>query len=278
MIIQKVLSDDFIIAQDENNKDVIIFGKDLIKTAIPKEKVNTNQIERILKANDSVEFAHLIELIQESNKKDFRMVNEVVQICEEELQSKIDFKLYLSLSDHILFAFERLSQGINFRNQLLKEIKKYYPQEFEIGKKALLKLKEKYNLEVPEDEAGYIALHLANSNRDLQIHVVETTARIINLSLKTIEFINNIKIKEDSLYYKRFIRHLKNCINRAFTGKMLKDEDEIFFEMIKEKFPKPYSTAKRISNYLYNQYSIILTEDEIVNLTVHINQLIETNR
>ncbi|CAM3169279.1 PRD domain-containing protein [Streptobacillus ratti] len=43
-------------------------------------------------------------------------------------------------------------------------IAKYYKEEFELGKKALSIIKKDLNIELPIDEAAFIALHFVNAN------------------------------------------------------------------------------------------------------------------
>lgn len=45
-------------------------------------------------------------------------------------------------------------------NKLLHEIKIFYRKEFEIGLWAIQHIKEKCQVEMPEDEAAFIALHI----------------------------------------------------------------------------------------------------------------------
>ncbi|BBP93070.1 hypothetical protein BsIDN1_66880 [Bacillus safensis] len=45
-------------------------------------------------------------------------------------------------------------------NKLLGEIKVLYKQEYEIGKYAIRYVKERLGVELPDDEAGYVALHI----------------------------------------------------------------------------------------------------------------------
>ena len=67
------------------------------------------------------------------------------------------------LTDHISFAIERQRQNMEYRNALLMEIRNFYIQEFQIGCKALEIIKERLNVELSRDEAGFIALHIVNA-------------------------------------------------------------------------------------------------------------------
>lgn len=70
-----------------------------------------------------------------------------------------DFKE--SLLTHVSLLIERLHQKISYKNTLIKEICIRYPMIFNIAIRFSDMLKEKYNVEVIHDEAGFIATHFA---------------------------------------------------------------------------------------------------------------------
>ena len=70
-----------------------------------------------------------------------------------------DFKE--SLLTHVSLLIECLHQKISYKNTLIKEICIRYPMIFNIAIRFSDMLKEKYNVEVTHDEAGFIATHFA---------------------------------------------------------------------------------------------------------------------
>ncbi|RCK13037.1 PRD domain-containing protein [Bacillus licheniformis] len=66
----------------------------------------------------------------------------------------------------IRFAIERVRKGFVIQNKLLNEIKALYKKEYEIGLWAIDLVKEKLKVELPDDEAGYIALHIHTAKMD----------------------------------------------------------------------------------------------------------------
>ena len=78
----------------------------------------------------------------------------LVSYARYSLGKKINDNIYILLTDHISFAIERVEKGLQFKNALLWEIKRFYNHEFLIGKEALQIIKKKLNVDLPEDEAG----------------------------------------------------------------------------------------------------------------------------
>ena len=50
---------------------------------------------------------------------------------------RLSENIYITLTDHICFAVERLRTGTAYSNQLLWEITNFYPTEFAMGIQAL---------------------------------------------------------------------------------------------------------------------------------------------
>ncbi len=65
------------------------------------------------------------------------MTEQIVQLAKTILPSRLSEYIYLTLTDHLSFVFTRHKEGIELKNALLWEIKKFYQTEFEIGLRAL---------------------------------------------------------------------------------------------------------------------------------------------
>ena len=77
-----------------------------------------------------------------------------------------------SLINHVSLLIERLSKKISYQNLLIKEICARYPMIFNISIRFSEMLKQKYNVEVSQDEAGFIATHFAaHMERERQMNL-----------------------------------------------------------------------------------------------------------
>ncbi len=71
-----------------------------------------------------------------------------------------DEMLFEGLVAHIAPAFNRLKCGLQIHNPMLDKIKESYPKIFFACKQACELLFSKTGCEVPDDEAGYLAMHI----------------------------------------------------------------------------------------------------------------------
>lgn len=58
---------------------------------------------------------------------------------------------------------ERFQNGISLKNMMRHEIKKFYPQEYALGQKAIGWIEKKTGIDLGDDEAAFIAMHIVSS-------------------------------------------------------------------------------------------------------------------
>ena len=168
----------------------------------------------------------------------------------------------------------RQEKGLPFSNALLWEIKRFYPKEFAIGLKALEFLNEEFNIELPEDEAASIAMHIVNAELGGGIRDTIQVTEVIQNVLNVIRYHFKIDIDENSLYYSRFLTHLKFFAYRILNSTFSEAGDEDFEEVVKLKYPESYECALKIAQLIGEKYKKELNSDELVYLTVHIKRII----
>jgi lichenan operon transcriptional antiterminator len=101
----------------------------------------------------------------------YDIVTEIIDTVDEELclHIKDDQELFVALSLHLRPAIHRFHYGINLPNPLLDDIKAKYPAAFQAAVIAGMVLKRKLNIEINENEMGYLALHLGAAMENQKI-------------------------------------------------------------------------------------------------------------
>lgn len=91
-----------------------------------------------------------------------RKIGEIVDLISKLLRRKIDKDSleYARTVTHLSFMLERVQQKKSIRNYLLESIKQQMYGEYDMAVKVGFKIENLFSVKVPEDEIGYIALHL----------------------------------------------------------------------------------------------------------------------
>lgn len=160
----------------------------------------------------------------------------------------------------------------------LWDIKKFYKDEFEIGKHGLEMIKEKLNVQLNEDEAGFIALHIVNAEMDEKLETIYEVTKVMQEILNIVKYFFHIDFDEDSVYFYRFITHLKFFAHRLITKSSYQDEQsDDLLDLIKIKYKNAYACCLKIKQFLKTNYAYDLSQEETLYLTIHIARVVYKN-
>lgn len=192
------------------------------------------------------------ELLYEVPPEYIRVTEEIIKYAKEQLNKKLNDIIYISLTDHIHFAIERYRQGIQIINPLIWEIKRIYKDEFQIGKKALQMIQQYLDIELPEDEAGFIAMHIVNVELNEKMGDIAAMTKMIQDILTIVKYHFKIQLDEESLNYFRFLTHLKFFIHRLMNQALLSHDEHELYELVKQKYREAYNCTKKLRNMFKN--------------------------
>ena len=276
MKIDKIINNNLIRTFDNNGKEILVMGCGLGFQKKIGDTIDRSKIEKIYAIENKNDSNKLMNLLSEIPLEYIQVSNEIISYAKYSLGKRLNDNIYISLTDHISFAIERYKQGLNFKNALLWEIKRFYNHEFLIGKEALTIIKKRLDIMLSEDEAASIALHIVNAqlnSRDMN-DTLDITKMIQNI-LNIVKFHFNIELDEYSLHYERFITHLKFFAQRILSGKVVKSDDANFCEMIKEQYKDAYLCAEKDKKYILKEFNHEISDEEIMYLTVHIKRIVK---
>lgn len=142
MRILKVINNNVICSLDENQQEVVIMGKGIGFQKKKGEEVETEKIEKIFRIprESSSQFE---QLVRDMPYAHMQLAEQVIAYAKEHLGKHLNKNIYITLTDHLNFAVERIKQGAEFQNALLWEIQKFYHEEYQIGLKAIEMVKDR---------------------------------------------------------------------------------------------------------------------------------------
>jgi beta-glucoside operon transcriptional antiterminator len=274
--ITKLVNNNFVCSVDKNGNEIILRGLGIGYQKKINDHLEKERIEKIYQMSTPDISNKLKQLLSRIPVEYVNVCTEIIDYIKQTLNKRLNDNIYITLTDHISFAIERKNQNLEFKNALLLEIKRFYSAEYKIGLKALKIIKERLNIELSIDEAGFIALHIVNAELDTNMqHMVQIT-KLIQEIIKIVKVYYQVELDEESYYYERFITHLKFFSQRLFSNCITKDDDVVFQEIIKNQYAKDYTCAVKIRNYIEIMYKKKISEEELIFLTVHLRKVINT--
>ena len=273
IIIEKVINNNIISAYEKSGAEVIVMGRGIGFKKKQGEVVPADQISKIFRIKSRTLAEQFKELLANMPLERVRISDEIISHAKDHLKLKLNQSIYVTLTDHINFAIERVSQGIEPQNALWWEIKRFYPQEFQLGIYALELIQDRLDILLPEDEAGFIALHFVNAEYGTDIRDAVKFPDQMQAIVDIVERDLGILLDESSLHYERFMTHIKFLIQRIYRKELLSSEDRELSLLMQRKYPREYQCSLKVAEYIMQATGSRLSEEEIMYLSVHIRRV-----
>ena len=279
MTIEKVLNNNTIVSIDpKTKKEVILVGCGIAFNKRVGQEVDEERIEKTFIIENKRVGNKLKKLINQIHDGIFELSHVIITHASKELNRNLDKQVYISLSDHIAFAIKRYKKNILVKNHFLDQIRRIHKDEYKVALWAVNLINEKLNINLPEDEAAFIALHLVNAgNSETSKESIETT-NIIKGVLNIIRYYYSVEFDEDDLNYDRLLTHLKFFAKRILNDNQHKQSDGVLLEIAEKNYPEAFDCALKIRYYIENNYDYKVIDDEVVYLTIHIHRVINVLR
>lgn len=275
MIIRKILNNNVAVIRDKFDQEVIVMGKGIAYQKKIGDLIDEQAVEKIYSLSTKESFIKLQDLLTEIPIEYFNVSDQIINYAKLTLGKKLNDSIYISLSDHIFTAVNRFRDGVVLKNALLWDIKRFYPEEYEVGNKALQFISKDLDIQFPDDEAGFLALHVVNAEEREESQDIYRVTKIIQEISNIVRFYFQINFDEKSVYFYRFISHLKFFAQRLVSGSMHENEsDQDLLDVIKSKYKSAFLCVGKIEKYIEANYSYNLTNEEKLYLTVHIQRVV----
>lgn len=283
MYIRQILNNNVLLVEDSNHTEKLIWGRGIgfnNKKNQAYELKTSDKVYTMQSNSENIEFmSQFNQLLEKVPYEYFKITSKIIDIAKEYTGNEYDDFLLITLTDHIYFSVGRMKDGIFIGNPFMNDLRVLYDKEFFAAKSGLKYIEEISNLKIPEDEAGYIAIHLIESkiNHGNDSGVIKT-----EILLQRIEEISNlvsekIEVNKNDISYNRFLIHLKYLLVRQSLGtedidEMTDYETKIYKEMVRHD-RRLKRVLKIVVDYFEEEMNFTLGTSEKLYLALHIKRL-----
>ncbi|SFX84008.1 transcriptional antiterminator, BglG family [Bacillus altitudinis] len=275
MIISKVINNNVVSAFDDEQHELVIMGRGIAFQKKSGDPIDEERIEKVFSIQNKDISEKFKTLLYDIPIEYMQVCEAIIDHARTTLNKNLNDSIYVTLTDHITFAIERHQKGMDIKNALLWEIKRLYKEEFMCGIEAIRIIQDKLNIHLPDDEAGFIAMHIVNAELNEEMPNVIQITKLIQDILNIVKYHFQIDLDEESLNYFRFVTHLKFFGQRLFNETQMENQNEFLYEVVKEKNTAAFQCAEKINDYVQKEYNRSLIEDEMLYLTLHIDRVIK---
>ena len=154
------------------------------------------------------------------------------------------------------------------------DIKRFFPDEFEVGKYANQLLGDYLGQDLPLDEAGFMALTIVNAELDSGNVAAQDLTQLMEEIMTIVKYSLEISLDDEDIYVQRFITHLKFFCERVLTDTGHQElDDNDMFDLLKIKYLLAYETTTKITQYLKQTRNYQTSDDEQMYLTIHLSRM-----
>ncbi|WP_459841027.1 BglG family transcription antiterminator [Halanaerocella petrolearia] len=202
--------------------------------------------------------------------------------AENELDFLFTDEAFAGLVIHIAISIERLEQNKDIKMEQEQLDKLKTKEEFEVAEYIVTKLENELKIKIPEDEIGYISLHILGAKLQQNIQtksvtdvlentdskIVKVAKEIINLAAEVLE----VDFQDDKQLLVGLVLHLRPAINRLKYGMSLRNP---LLNRIKEDYPSVFGAAWASSIVFEKYLGIKVNEEEIGYIALHLGAALE---
>lgn len=271
MKVIKILNNNLVFARDDSGQEVIVKGLGIGFHASRGDTVDENRIGQVFYPQDKQNIQQIQEFLLSIPAEYLNFVQDFVDSVKAAEGITFNSSIYLSLSDHLLGTIKRYQEGISLENVLLLDIKRLYKKEYTWGVQMLAQVKEVFGVALPPDEAGFIALHFVNAEENQRGNDSYKIAAIVSDIQQTVKtYYSDLEFDDNSLYYQRFLTHLKYFAQRYLHQELQTDQDDSLFQLVSQQYRDAFGCVKMIFLMMEERYGYQLSQEEMMYLTIHI--------
>ena len=268
----KSLNNNVLIANDINGNEVVLIGIGIGFGKKLGDSITSEIVEKMFVLNDPEKQAQYKQLLSTIDEVTMKTLISVVEVIRDRAGMPLNENIHVVLTDHLAFAITRLKQGIMIRNPFLLETKALYPDEYRIAEEVTEMVNEKLNIDLPEGEVGFIALHIHSAIENRNVGELAAYSELIVKLIGVIEEQFTLEIDRNSIDYTRLIRHLRFAIERMVRGEKV-NEPKAITHVLKTEYPLSYNLAWKLIKIMQQTLQVDIYEGEAVYLSLHLQRL-----
>jgi transcriptional antiterminator len=270
--VKKGLNNNVLIADHPTFGEVILIGKGIGFNRKKGDRLEEGQAEKMFVLKDEKEQANYIKLLPFVENDLHEAIISAIELIKKRTASQLNEHIHVALTDHLMFAVNRIAKGMEFKNPFLVETKTLYPTEFEIAKEVVQLIKEKSGVELPDGEIGFVALHIHSAVMNRNLSDVNKHSQLVTKLVQMIEENLDIVIDKEGIDYTRLVRHIRFTIERVNNGEKV-EEPEKFADLLKEEYPLCYNLSWKLIKVMQQTLKKQVCDAEAVYLTMHLQRL-----
>ena len=272
LLIEKVLNNNVLIAEHPSYEEVVLIGKGIGFNRKHGDIIDAEAVEKLFVLKNEKEQKNYIKLLPIIDNDYLEVIISAIDLIKQRTNDTLNEHIHVALTDHLMFAITRASQGLEMSNPFLLETKALYRREYEIAIEVVDLIREKTEINLPIGEIGFIALHIHSAITNKNISDVNQHSQLVSRLVTIVEENLRIQIDRESIDYLRLVRHLRFAIERVVNGEKVAEPEKITL-LLKDEYPVCYNLSWKLIKVMQQTLKMKVFDAEAVYLTMHLQRL-----
>jgi len=268
--VKKVLNHNSVIAVNTDELiEYLVLGKGVGFGMKPTQELVVTPDYRLFSLAESSERGTVKDIVKHVDPVFLEIAEAVLQHAEQNFD-KVDHNIVFPMADHLEYAAKRIQNNEQISNPLLNDIKILFYQEYKSAEIVRDLLKDRLDLDISEDEIGYVAMHIHSATSQDKLSETLDTAHAVRNCITQIEAMTHKTISVDSLSYNRMMNHIRYMVARIQKQEPLKLDMN---EYVANTYPESFNIASQICHELSKSLGAPTDKLEIGYLAMHIERV-----
>lgn len=253
MLVTKTINNNIVECKASDGKPLIAMGKGLGFDFRPGNELDNARVERVFSMDETRGYGNIQTLFSTVPEELLDICITIIDKAREDLNIRLNDSIYITLTDHLHFAITKAAGGNAHCSAVDGEVKVFYPAEYMMGRNAIQAIRNKLGVELPEEEACTIALHIVNAEYNSSIGSILKITRTITEIITIINHYTGLEIHDDRVDGAAFISYLKYFVFRFFAADGKQDLSRDRFALLAERelSPEYAKVTDTVSEHLH---------------------------
>ena len=194
----------------------------------------------------------------------------IIDLAQEQFP-RVNQDILLPMADHIALAVTRVRDGKLLPNPFHQDIITMFPEGYAIASRALGVIRELTGVELPEDEAGYLSLHIHAGLSEENVAASLACARLSARVVHRIEEALGCSFAKDTFKYSRLISHVHYMLLRIQRGEAVSIDIN---DYVAKNFPRASAIAQDVCVFIADEMKKTVSKEELTLLALHIQRVL----
>ena len=273
VIVKKIYNNNVLLGVNGSGTEMVVNARGIAYGRHRGEIVDASSAQRYV-AEGAYRTTAIASLLTNATHTEVRVAQAIVELAREELGTPHARRMMLPILDHLVAAVHRAKQGAVIDFPLEWEVRQHYPDEAELGRRAVEIVDGALGIHLQPEEWVAFSLHFINQrwdSRDVS-RTMSMTQTICDVFTE-LEDLWHVEIDRSSMSASRFVTHLRYLFARASDNKQLSHVDLDIVGLMSDRYPEATLAASQVAEHMSKVIGNDLTKAEINYIALHTTRL-----